>query len=184
MTPMPQRSIVERMFGAAMLSAPTYEEVEHDRGATGQAFVVVVLGAVATAVGVGLFRGGFLGMLFGGTVSAVLGWLAWSGVTLFVGTRLFRGRADYGQMLRALGFAQTPQLAMVLAIVPGLGFVVAPLVFVWTLVAGIVAIRQALDLDTGKAVLTAVVGWLVMLAITMIFGMIFGVASLGSSLFR
>ena len=184
MSPMPQRSIVERMFGAAMLSAPTYEEVEHDRGATGQAFVVVLLGAIATAIGVGLFRGGFLALLFGGVVSAVLGWLAWASVTLFVGTRLFNGRADYGQMLRTLGFAQTPKIALALAIVPGVGFIVGPLVFVWTLIAGIVAIRQALDLDTGKAVLTAVVGWLVMWMIGIIFGMIFGIASFGAGMFR
>lgn len=184
MSPMPQRSIVERMFGAAMLSAPTYEEVEHDRGATGQAFVVVVLGAIAAAIGVGLFRGGFLAMLFGGALSAVLGWLAWSSVTLLVGTRLFGGRADYGQMLRAIGFAHTPKIALVLCIVPGVGLIVGPLVMVWTLVAGVVAIRQALDLDVGKALLTALVGWLVMWTVGIIFSMMFGIAAFGASMFR
>ena len=36
---------------------------------------------------------------------------------------------------------------------------------IWLLVTGIVAIRQALDFDTGKAVLTAFLGWLVAVAI-------------------
>jgi hypothetical protein len=31
---------------------------------------------------------------------------------------------------------------------------------IWMLVAGIIAIRQALDFGTGKAILTAVLGWL------------------------
>jgi hypothetical protein len=33
---------------------------------------------------------------------------------------------------------------------------------VWLLVAGIIAIRQALDFSTDKAILTALLGWLVM----------------------
>ena len=41
----------ERMLGAALLHADTYEEVEADRDATGQAFLVVVMSAVATGVG-------------------------------------------------------------------------------------------------------------------------------------
>jgi hypothetical protein len=34
-------------------------------------------------------------------------------------------------------------------------------VVIWVLIAGIIAIRQALDFSTGKAILTAVLGWLV-----------------------
>jgi hypothetical protein len=34
-------------------------------------------------------------------------------------------------------------------------------VAIWVLIAGIIAIRQALDIGTGKAILTAVLGWLV-----------------------
>ena len=41
MTEYARRSIVDRMKGAAMLDIATYEEVEHDTEATGQAAVVV-----------------------------------------------------------------------------------------------------------------------------------------------
>jgi hypothetical protein len=44
-------SIVDRMRGAAMLDVATYEAVEHDTNATGQAAVVVALAAVASAIG-------------------------------------------------------------------------------------------------------------------------------------
>ena len=48
----------------------------------------------------------------------------------------------------------------VLAIVPGVGGVIRLAIAIWVLIAGIIAIRQALDFSTGKAILTAVLGWL------------------------
>ena len=43
--------LVQRMIGAAMLNVNTYEEVEADSGATGQAATVVAIVAVASAIG-------------------------------------------------------------------------------------------------------------------------------------
>ena len=172
---LPQRSIIDRMRGAAMLDVATYEEVEHDRGATGQAFVVVVLAAICAGIG-GLGHGssGFIG----GLVAAILGWLSWSAITMFVGTRLFGGTADWGELLRTLGFAQAPGVLAILGIIPVLGGLVQFVVWIWLLVAGIVAIRQALDIDTGKAILTALVGWLAMVVVGIIFSVIFGIGSM------
>ena len=50
-----------------------------------------------------------------------------------------------------------------LGIVPGVGGLVRLGVAIWLLVAGIIAIRQALDFSTGKAVATALLGWLAMM---------------------
>ncbi len=47
--------LVERMIGAAFLNVKTYEEVEADTTATGQAMAVVVLSNVAAGIG---HRGG------------------------------------------------------------------------------------------------------------------------------
>ena len=158
-----------------MLDGATSEEVEHDRGATGQAFIVVVLAAVCAGNGsLGHGGSGFIG----GLIGAILGWLSWSAVTMFVGTRLFGGTADWGELLRTLGFAQAPGVLAILGIIPVLGGLVKFVVWIWLLVAGIVAIRQALDIDTGKAILTALVGWLAMVVIGVIFGMIFGIGSM------
>jgi len=43
--------IIGRMLGAAMLKPDTYEEVEHDTGATWQAALVVILVSVAGGIG-------------------------------------------------------------------------------------------------------------------------------------
>ena len=158
-----------------MLDVATYEEVEHDRGATGQAFVVVVLAAVCAGIGgLGSGASGFLS----GLIGAILGWLSWSAVTMLVGTRLFGGTADWGELLRTLGFAQAPGVLAIFGIIPVLGALAKFVVAIWLLVTGIVAIRQALDIDTGKAILTALVGWLAMVVIGAIFAIIFGIGSM------
>jgi hypothetical protein len=172
--PFARRSLVERAIGAARLDIPTYEEVEADRDATGQAAVVVAVAAICSAIG--SIGEGTTGMV-AGLIMAILGWLVWSGITYLIGTMFFGGTADWGELLRTIGFAQAPGVFYVLGIIPALGGLVKFAVAIWVLVAGIVAIRQALDVSTGKAVLTALVGWLALLIPMMLLGVI--VAMLG-----
>ena len=153
------RPLVERMIAAAKLDIHLYEEVEADADATSQAALVVGLVAVASAIGgAGAGAPGF----FGGLIAAFVGWLAWSGITYLIGDKLLGGTATWGELLRTIGFAQSPGILYVLAIVPLVGGLVRVIVLVWLLVAGIIAIRQALDFSTGKAILTALLGWVVM----------------------
>jgi hypothetical protein len=166
---MTERSMIDRMRGAAMLDIATYEEVEHDTQATGQAAAVVAIAAACSAIG-GWAEGG-TGML-GGVVSALLGWLVWSGITYLIGTKLFNGEATWGELLRTIGFAQAPRVFLILGIVPLLGGMIRLALFFWILATGIVAIRQALDVSTGKAVLTAVLGWAAVIAISIPFGLL------------
>lgn len=166
----------ERMIGAATLNVPTYEEVEHDTTATGQAAGVVALVAVAGAIG-SIGEGGF--GIIAALVQAFLGWVIWSAVTLVIGTKVFDGTADMGEMLRTLGFAQAVGVLNVLAIVPVLGWFARLLVGIWMLVCGIVAVRQALDFTTGKAIGTVILGWLCYVLIgALLFGLVGGFAAL------
>ena len=163
----PTRSIVDRMKGAAMLDVPTYEEVEADTTATGQAAVVVGVVAVCSAIGA-IGRGG------PGIISALLlafvGWLLWAGITYLIGDKLLGGTATWGELLRTLGFAQAPGILSILGIIPFVGGLVRFVVFLWLLATGIVAISQALDFSTGKAVVTALLGWLTVAIITALLG--------------
>jgi hypothetical protein len=152
-----RRGMVDRMIGAARLDVDTYEEVESDYSATGQAAIVVTIVAIASAIG-GAGAGG-VGII-GGVLSAVVGWLLWSGLAYLIGDKLFGGTATWGELLRTIGFAQAPGVLLILAIIPVLGWIVQVVVAIWLLVAGIIAIRQALDFSTGKAILTAIVGWI------------------------
>lgn len=156
--------LVERMVRAAKLDVNLYEEVEADVSATGQALQVVLIVAVASGIGtalLALFLPGETGNpLLGfirGLVQAVLGWLAWSFVTYLVGTRLFGGVATWGELLRTIGFAQSPGVLLALFFLPCLGQLLGLAVAIWMAVAGVIAVRQALDVTTGKAVVTVLV---------------------------
>jgi hypothetical protein len=151
-----KRSIIDRMRGAAMLDTATYEEVEADTSATGQAAVVVTISAIASAIGAAGPGGpSVIGILVGSLIS----WLIWAGITYLIGSKLFGGTATWGELLRTLGFAQAPRVLLILGIIPIFGVLVWIAVAIWVLIAGIIAIRQALDFSTQKALLTALIGW-------------------------
>jgi hypothetical protein len=59
----------------------------------------------------------------------------------------------------------SPGVLNVLGFVPCVGFLIRLGVFVWMLVAGVVAVREALDFETRQALLTVGVGWLAMVVI-------------------
>ncbi len=167
-----KRSFSQRMIGAAMLDVPTYEEVEHDTDATLQAAGVVAIVAVCAALG-GAAHGE--GGIIGRPIASLLGWLVWSGVTYFIGTRLFQGVATWGEMLRTIGFAHAPGILFLAGIIPILGGLAAAAASIWMLIAGIVAIRQALDVSTGKALMTAFLGWVAGVAIGFLLAVAFGI---------
>ena len=79
---MAERSIWDRMRGAAMLDIATYEEVEHDDNLTTQAAIVVLIAALAR--GVGGFNDGENGIIVG-VVAALFSWLVWAGITYLIG---------------------------------------------------------------------------------------------------
>ena len=155
-----QSTLVDRIIRAAKLDPQVYEEVEHDPSATGQAILVVVLGAIAA--GIGFLYGGIDAFIVG-IVLALVGWAVYAFVAYWVGTTIFKGphtEATWGQLLRTLGFANSPRLLLVLGVIPVIGLIIALAVFVWVLIATVIAIRQALDFDTGRAIGTAVVSLL------------------------
>jgi hypothetical protein len=167
---MAERNLVDRMIGAAMLDIPTYEEVEANESLTKQAGIVVVLAAIAS--GIGAYGGDepAVGMVVG-VIAALVGWALWAGVTYLVGDKLLGGTATWGELLRTLGYAQAPGVLYILAIVPVFGGVVRAIVGIWLLITGIVAIRQALDFGTGKALVTAFLGWCVALIPALVLGL-------------
>lgn len=164
---MAQGDLVQRMLGAATLNIDTYEEVEADETATMQAATVVAMVAVTSAIGAA--GGGNTSILIA-PVAQIIGWLIWAGVTYLIGSKVFGGTATWGELLRTLGFAQSPGILYLLAFLPAVGGLVRFLVGIWMLWAGIVGIRQALDFSTGKAILTALVGWLAMIIPALILG--------------
>ncbi len=150
------------MIGAAKLRTETYEEVEADESANLQAMSVVLL--VALAAGIGSIGSGSVIAFVVGIVAALAGWAIWAWITYLVGTSILRTPetdANWGQLARTLGFAQSPGVLKVFGIVPAVGPVVFAVVSIWRLVAMVIAIRQALDYaSTMRAIGVALIGFI------------------------
>ncbi len=149
-----RNKLIDRMLGAARLNKETYEEVEADTSATRQALLVVTIVAIAT--GIGSIGSGGIGGFIGGMAAGLVGWALWAWITYFIGTRLLKTpetHANWGQLARTLGFAQSPGVLKVFAFIPVIGGLIYLAVLIWTLVTMVVAVRQALDYtSTGRAV--------------------------------
>ncbi|MFN2366001.1 MAG: YIP1 family protein [Desulfurivibrionaceae bacterium] len=170
--------LINRMLRAAKLDVHLYEEVEADKNAMPQAITVVVLASVAAGIGgVGMGAGGFGDILLG-IIAALAGWFIWAFLTYFIGTRILpepQTKADYGELLRTIGFASSPGLIRILAVIPGLGAIVFLISSLWMLVTMVIAVRQALDYtSTWRAVGVCVIGWIFQAVTIMTFFAVFG----------
>lgn len=154
--------MLNRMVRASQLDAAVYEEVERDVDLTTQAATVV--GVVAVATGIGQLRDGGVGGLIFGIISAFVWWVVFSAVAYWVGKTIFKTantRVSLGEMLRTLGFSQSPGILAILAIIGGgIGAIVLFAVGIWRLITGVIAIRQAMDFSTGRAVATGIIAFI------------------------
>lgn len=171
-------SFVIRLIGAMALDPVTYEELEADHSATGQAFLVVVLSSLGAGIGArGYGEGSVQAVLFISGLS-LLAWLAWALVTYQIGARLMpepQTQSDVGELLRTIGFSAAPGMLRVFGIVPGATVPAFAITAVWMLAAMVVAVRQSLDYtSTGRAIAVCALGWSLALAIAVTIGLVFG----------
>ena len=179
----------------------TFAEIEADQSATTQAAIVVVLVALIAGIGAaiaavmvnrtmpgvieGLGESGIegldlsmipqmspVGAFLNAVIGALLSWLVWSALTYFIGTKLFGGTADMGEMLRVIGFAQAPRLLSGLSFIPCLGGILGLVGWVWALAASFVAIREGLDLDSGKTLVTIILAFIGAFLVSFLIGLV------------
>lgn len=168
-------SIINRMIGAARLQVSTFEDVETDRSATGQAVAVVVVVAIATSLGTAAAwpeTEGGIGQLLFGVAAGLAGWAIWAWITYLVGTKLLptsQTKADWGQLARALAFAQSPGVLKVFCVVPVIGSLLFIAVSLWQFAGMVIAVRQALDYNSTRravgVVLLAGIPYLILMGI-------------------
>jgi len=175
-------SFGERVVGAMRLDANTFEEIERDPTAMGQAAGVIALAAVSIGVG-NLYYGGIRGIV-SQVFIALIGYVVWSVLVWVIGTKVMPDpttKADFAETFRVIGFAASPGILGVVTIIPILGWLVLFLIWIWQLAAMVVAVRAVLDYNTiGKAVIVVVIGFLVNLFVTFLLGPLF----VGSALMR
>lgn len=171
------RTLLRRMLRAALLDAHTFEEVEADRRSIGQALLVVLLAcaAIGAAQAWRASQAGLAGdrlafQVLLSVLEPLALWIGGSAFAFMVGATFLRGPAtqtDFAEVLRTTGFAFSPALLCGLGVVPApIGSGIGLLARAWTFAAVVVAIRQALDFDTKRAVATfgvaALLLWLIL----------------------
>lgn len=149
---------LKRIQGVFRLNVMTFEEIEHDKNALGQAALIVAIVALSASLGTGFLASyreiSFLTGFFVALVWTFIGWFLWALSTFLVGKYAFKGEATLPEMMRVIGFAYAP---LVLSIFPCIGSLAGGL---WALAAGFIAVRQGLDLDDIRAAVTILVGFI------------------------
>jgi hypothetical protein len=160
------RELLHKMVRASKLEVKFFEEVEEDSTATYQAFLVVLI--VVVCVGIGSL--GSIGTkgLIQGVIKGIIGWIIWSALIYVLGVKLLRHSSDFGELLRCLGFAYSPRALNILGIFPKIGGVVNIITSIWVLVAFVVAVREALDIKTGRAILVTAFGFIFFVIVNVI----------------
>ena len=179
--------MIDRIIRAIRLDPTLYRQVADDEQYTNEAFMIVLMvaffGAAGAAIGAAMGDGQpvitFLTSLFS---TILLGWLLWAVIAYFVGTAL-EGKSSIMEMARTLGYANAPGLLGLFAFIPCVGWLIAIAGVLLSLAAGVIAIRESMEFDTTKAVVTAILGFIVfIIARFTISFMLGGVGALGSSL--
>jgi hypothetical protein len=176
----------DRIVGAMKLDAGTFEDIERDPTAISQAVGVIALAAVSAGIG-NVWYGGLSGIVFG-VVTSLIGYMLWAVVVWLVGTRVMpdpQTKADFQETFRVIGFAAAPGVLGAITIIPILGWLLMLLIWLWSIAAMVIAVKQVLDYtDTFKAVIVVIIGFVVNLVVTGILGAMFLGTALLSGAFR
>lgn len=170
-------SFGDRIVGAMKLNPATFQEVENDPTAMGQAVGVIVLAAVASGIGAIWFTG--LTGLVMGVLRALVAYLIWAAIVWLIGTKVMpepATKADFPETFRVVAFAAAPGLLSVLTIIgiiPILGWLIAALIglliLIWTIAAMVIAVREVFDYSTtGKAAIVVIIGAIAYLIINVL----------------
>ncbi|MGC8780710.1 MAG: YIP1 family protein [Anaerolineae bacterium] len=179
--------MINGIIRAIKLDATFYEEVEqdptYDQESLGVVILASVLGGLGSLISMAM-SGQILAAIAAFIVSVILtliGFFLWVWVTTYVGNRLFKGTGQFDNVKRAMGFAYAPQLLNVLSFIPCLGGIIALVAWVLSVIAGVKAVRQALNQDNTNAILTVVVSAVIVFVILAVLGAILAAIGIGGA---
>lgn len=148
-----------RTVNVAKLDIPTIEAVEADESLTQEAGTVVAIVSVIGALG-SLFSGD-IWFFIASIIISLIGWFVWSFISSFIAQKIFsKDTVDTGEMLRTIGYAYAPFALGIFSFIPILGAILGLIGFIWALVAIVTGMRQAAEMTTVQAIITAVVGFI------------------------
>lgn len=170
--------MIDRIIRAIRLDRKLFREVAADEGYLSEAVIIVVAVAVLSGAGAAVTANqAVLAFFIEMMNSLVLGWLLWSALAYLIGSRL-GGRSSVLEMARTLGFASAPRLISLFGFVPCVGWVFLLAGWGLGIAAGVIAIRESMEFDTRRALITAGLGLLLYILVRIALGIITGGLSL------
>jgi len=167
--------MIDRILRAIRLDSTVYREIAEDQNAMSEAAIIVAIVAVLSAFGRAIGSGSFFLSLIVTLLTAILvSWILWAVLTYFVGTALFKGKSDIPEMMRVLGYANAPNLLGVFGFIPCVGWIIALLGAILSFIAGFMAVREAMEFDTGSAIVTVLISWVIAVVINFGIGLLIG----------
>jgi hypothetical protein len=182
--------LTERIIGAFTFRTGVYADVEEDPSFTRTAWILVAVVAFLNQVGsfasselVNWLAGAVIGTLF-----AVAAFAVGALVINWVGRAVYKAEVTFDELVRTLGLAYVWQVIGVLGILSAfstaLACLLAPVMVIAAIllvVAWFIAAKEALDLDWVKTIITVILGWLALIIITAIAGVIVGLLGFGGA---
>jgi len=186
--------LTERIIGAFTFRSGVYKEVEEDTTFTTTAWLLVIVVAFLEQLGsnASLFEAlgsrdlvNWLIASLGGTIFAVIGFAVAAFVINWMGRAVFNADVTFNELVRTLGLAYVWHVVGVLGVLSAFSTALACLmtpaaVVAWILglIAWFVATKEALDLEWGQTIATAILAWIVQFVITIIGVFIIGLLGL------
>lgn len=145
----PARSFGERVFGTLKLDPEAFAEIESDPSSLGHSAIVVTLAAAAAGLGNTLTDNGEAVAL--AIIANLAAWAVSTAIIWLIGVAWLQHDSDYPELLRTVGFATGPQALYILAPTE-IGMLAMTVGWLWSLAAYVIAVREALDVSTGRAI--------------------------------
>ena len=160
------------------LDKSAIQELKDDKTATGQALAVLLVVGLCYGLGYtvldGLQRGNMSPtQTISGTISTLIitdfAAFVWSATLFLVGTKLFQGKTGYWQLARPLFFSTAPGVLFILIAIPFRPIIIAAAVVAagWIVLAEFVVLKNVMGYNLQRALLTPVVGLLILVFIQM-----------------
>ncbi|MFM9105393.1 MAG: Yip1 family protein [Chloroflexota bacterium] len=107
--------------------------------------------------------GGRLATIVFSVLGLIIAWWLFAALARWAGRQFFGADPDATsaeEMRRLTGWAYAPSLLQILAPVPVIGPIIAFFAGIWTLVVTVYAVRNGLNLTTGKSIGASIVAWI------------------------
>lgn len=154
----------------ALLKKTAMSHVGEDKSKTQFAYGIIIAGGLISLIGQQVFPAFFRLSLMNNLLMVVVNVaMTIAGIYLlsFIAQKLFKGHGKHDQFFRVVGYGF---IVMWIGLLPMLGIIGG----IWSLVIVFTAIKTIHKLDTGKTILTLLVGCVVMILISAVISPLYG----------